>query len=308
MRRELDPLGAGVGHESRAGPLCAREIRLERALLGAGAAAVAAEAGAHTAVGIQPRAGGGPAKRARAAQDDAVVRGVRVLGDLARVRFRFDAVEVGREIRGAHPFDAVVVGPFVEHPIRGAVHDHPVDRGASAHDATLKERDAEVGGRTETLIGVEPRKERAFLLVEFLAGDELPRFDHQHIEPFLGESCGGDRPTSTCADHHNLGAQHLTVDHERGEGRGERSRAARGRRVGRAQDRLGVRRHSGKRSLPRHSRPAQVIRPAISHLAHTLGRRILRLHHEASQPLDHGPENRESRTGPGQEQRVLRGW
>ena len=43
-------------------------------------------------------------------------------GDEAGVGLILDAVEEGREMRRAHPLDAVVVGPLVEHPLRGAEH------------------------------------------------------------------------------------------------------------------------------------------------------------------------------------------
>ena len=65
-------------------------------------------------------------------------------------------------------------------------------------------------------VGIEAREERSLLFVEFLAGDEFARFDHQDVEPLLGQSRGGYRAADAGADHHDLGADHLSVD---GQGR-----------------------------------------------------------------------------------------
>jgi hypothetical protein len=212
---DLDVQGRGVGEESRAGGLCAREIGLQAALLGTVAAAVATEAGAHAPLGIDAPGEGGPSERARAVEDDPVVGGVRIVGDGARVEFRLEAREDRREVGGAHPFGPVIGGPFVEHPVGGAEHDHPVHRGAAAHARALQHAQRRIVGGPLAALRIQTGEHLVLALVEGCAVQERAGLHDEHLVAGLGEAGGGDGATRAGADDDGVRAQPVRIDSDR---------------------------------------------------------------------------------------------
>jgi hypothetical protein len=113
----------------------------------------------------------------------------------------------------------VVLVPVVEHGGRDVEADPVVHHGAAADAHALQDLDAEVARQLERAVGVEPRVHLGRVLRELRPVDVRAAFDDQDVASALGQGVGGDRPSRSAPDDHDVGDEPVCVaGSERAEG------------------------------------------------------------------------------------------
>jgi hypothetical protein len=127
------------------------------------------------------------------------------------VDLALDAVEDGRHLRRREARNTQALAPFVEHPIRRAEGDHPVDERAAADGRTLQNHDGEIVGRAHAAFRIEARRHVSLVLGQLIRAHETAFLDQQHVTTSLGEPSRGDATTRSAADHDDIGDRALRV-------------------------------------------------------------------------------------------------
>ena len=142
--------------------------------------------------------------------NDVLVHGRKAVGILVESGTRPDGrlwLAIGIGVNLAHaPSDVErPATAFAEHMRRRPEHDHPVHGRTATDGGALDHRDREIVGRPESPFRVQPFCHWAIELCEFVAGDELARFENHHALSRFSQARGRDGTAGTGANHDGVG-------------------------------------------------------------------------------------------------------
>ncbi|CAN5328613.1 hypothetical protein BH23GEM4_BH23GEM4_12390 [soil metagenome] len=231
------------------------------------------------------------------------------------MRFPLDPLEHRRRLGGTHPDDAVLRRPLLEHPLRGAEHDHPVDGGPTPHRAALEEGEREVVGGARAGVGVEAYGHLRLARGEVCRHPVVALLEEDDFVSRFGEPGCRYGAAGAGADHADAGTDGRAVcqvSPERDAG-GDR-RLRRGRQL-REPTGGWRRRHPGdrpcviggarERALPRPVRAALVQRPQVADRGVRPRQRVVGGERQPAKGLKDRAARREAAPLPGVQHLVL---